>query len=114
MSGRFQGDEKREFEKAVDIIAKIDHNNIASRYLSAPILQVQLFDKEIAKGVFESASKIVNLFKRIMDDHFAAEIPELNEVCPKCRSLDIYVSSFSEENVNSVCCLCHHTWTESR
>jgi len=44
LSRRFEGEEKNEFEKALDDAACISHNRIVLRYLSTHNVQTQLFD----------------------------------------------------------------------
>jgi len=114
LARRFKGDEKSEFEKAIDSVAYIYDNRMISKYLLMHNPQEQLFAQVNARQILESASEVVSLFKRIINGHFAPEIPELDEACPKCHSLDIYVSGFNEERTNCGCNVCHNTWTEPR
>lgn len=82
LSRRFVGDEKIEFENAIDIVAKICHNRIVLGCLSTHNMRISLFDRSQTKRILESASKIVGLFKQILTHYFSTEIPELNEACP--------------------------------
>jgi len=93
LSGKFKEYEKLEFERTTAIVAQLSHNKTVSKYLSTPDMQRGLFDEARTRQIIESASKVVNLFKQIIIERFAGEIPELREACPKCHSLNIYVWS---------------------
>lgn len=115
LSVRFKGEEKAEFERAIHNITRISHSRIAQRYISRHEVQIQLVDETLAKEILESTSNVVDLFKRILTDHFAAEIPELQyETCPKCHSLDIWTSVFDQFTVNYQCIRCRFKWTGPR
>lgn len=77
LSRRFSGDEKTVFEKAVNEIARIGYSETGLQSLSTQKLRFRFLCETKAKQTLESASKIVNLFKRIITDHFAEEIQEL-------------------------------------
>jgi len=110
---RFKGDERGEFEKAVDAVSHIDQNKMALNYLSTRNVHNQLFDGIKARQIIESASRIVGLFKHIITERFITELPEL-EVCPKCHSMNIAVWGFTEEGARYNCQNCRHKWTEPR
>lgn len=114
LSRRFQQDDKFEFEKAIGNVASIDQNKKVLNYLSTRNIDNELFNEARTRQIVESASKIVSLFKRIMTEHFITEIPELGQVCPKCRSLNIFVWGFTGEGVRYNCNVCRHKWTELR
>jgi uncharacterized protein (UPF0332 family) len=80
LSRMFRGEEKDEFEKAIEAIAYINCNKKILECLPADI-RIQLFNEaKMAAEIVKSASKIVNLFKQMNINIFAAEIPELVEV----------------------------------
>jgi len=110
---RFQGEEKSELERAIANVATIHRNKIVLQRLTAQDIEAQLFNEAHTKEIVESASAIVSLFKRIIDDNFATEIPELEEKCPKCYSLDISISGFSQEVTTCRCNICDHRWIQS-
>ena len=108
LRGRFEGNEKEELEKAADDVARVD---VAVRTSS----QTPQCSKEDAERALETASRIADLFKRILIDHFATEIPELEEgKCPKCHSLDVSTQISNQRSANSECNSWHHKWAENR
>ena len=115
LSQRFKGEQRAQFERAVDSLARISHNTIALRYISKHNVQIQLLDETKAKQILESALGIVHLFKQILTDHFVAEIPELRYgTCANCHSLNISVAYFTERRVRYQCNNCRNSWTEPR
>jgi len=78
LSTRFNGDEKAEFDRSIEMIAKINHNRIASRYLSSQNVRLTPFNRAQTNLVIESASNILSRFRQILIQHFSDEIPELN------------------------------------
>jgi uncharacterized protein (UPF0332 family) len=107
LSRRFEGKEKEEFEKSIHKIAKIDvhtRNSLNAKECAA----------EEANEIISLASETTLFFKKILSDHFAAEIPELNETCPKCHSLDIQTLAFNQQQANFNCLNCQNKWTEPR
>ena len=114
LAKRFKGDERVEFEKAVDAVKRIDQNRTVLNYLSVRNVYNQLFDRAKTRQIVESTSKIIGLFKRIITERFITEIPELGEVCPKCHSLNILVWGLTGEGARYNCQNCRHKWTEPR
>jgi HEPN domain-containing protein len=114
LSRRFQQDDKIEFEKAISNVACIDQNKKVLNYLSTHNINNQIFNEARTRQIVESASKILGLFKRIMNERFVTEIPELGEACPKCRSMNIFAWGSNEEGVRYNCNVCGHKWTEPR
>ncbi len=74
LSPRFKGTERTEYETAVDNVALISQNRIAQNFLLKHNIQDQLFDEKGTKQLLENASKTVNLFKRIVNEHFGQEL----------------------------------------
>lgn len=109
---RFRGNEKVEFERAFEEVVRLYRNKVVQGYLLTHNLGTFLFNKTRASVIVDSASRIVALFARIIDEHFATEIPELREVCPKCHGLDVSMWSFSNGAANYTCNLCGHRWIE--
>jgi len=77
LSRRLEANEKRDFEKAIDTVARIGYNRSALTYLSKHNVQTQLFDETRARQILDSASKIVSLFKNMLIEHFGEEMPAL-------------------------------------
>jgi len=77
LSRRFKGDEKTEIEKAIDTVTRIDYYKSVLKYASKHNVQAQLFDDASTGEIFESASTVVDCFKRIIIERFGEEIPEL-------------------------------------
>ncbi|MGD0494849.1 MAG: hypothetical protein ABSB28_02260 [Candidatus Bathyarchaeia archaeon] len=67
-------------EKATDDVARVDVAVRTSR-------QTPLCGEEDAERALKTASRIADLFKRILIDHFVTEMPELGEPCLKCHWL---------------------------
>jgi uncharacterized protein (UPF0332 family) len=109
---RFKGKEKVEFERAVEEVVRLHHNKVVQRYLQTHNLGTFLFNRTRASVIVDSASRTVALFAQIIDEHFATEIPELREACPKCHGLDVLMWSFSNGAANYTCNLCGHRWIE--
>jgi len=112
---RFIGNEKIEFEKAIVDVVQLYHNKIVQRYRSKHNIGFCFLHTETrTRLILGSASKIVALFAQIIDEHFATEIPELGEACPKCHALDVSVWSFNGGTANYTCNLCRHKWIQPR
>jgi hypothetical protein len=103
--GRFGRLEKEEFEKGIHTAREI--GNYARN-----LPQTTEPSESQTRKVLESARYAVDLFKRILVEHFATEIPELNEACPKCHSLNIWIGSLNPNQANCECQNCHHKWAE--
>lgn len=107
LHGRIEKEEMKEFEDAIHQVARVHTFTLAGK-------QDQEISEEQAKQTYESALAVANLFKRIMIEHFATEISELGEACPKCHSLDVETWSFKDHKAALECGNCHHKWTEDR
>lgn len=103
--GRFEGLEKEEFEKGIHITTEI------SAYARS-ILQTAEPNESQTRKMLESATHAVDLFKRVLTEHFATEIAELSEACPKCHSLNIWIGRSNPTHTNCECQICHHKWAE--
>ncbi len=113
LSRRLIGDEKTQFENALDAIKAIDYAKTGSIYPLIDRLRISPEEKEKANRAIETASNTIVLFRNIMIEHFATEIPELrDEMCPKCHSLSVSNWSFSTERVSYGCNICHYTWVD--
>jgi len=114
LSQRLSEDERPEFQAAIERIAQINYSKTSYPYrlhnTSAYNIQIKILDKVETERILESASNVVRLFERIITNHFATEIPELDEICPKCHSTDSAVSCFSNEKVKYQCSRCRHKW----
>jgi hypothetical protein len=102
---RLDGDESEEFEKAIRDVALVD---MAARVNK----QTPQSSERDAEQLLDTASRITMLFKRHLTDHFATEIPELGDKCPKCQSLDISRWLSNQHTVNVECHTCNHKWNE--
>ncbi|HVP16952.1 MAG TPA: hypothetical protein VMT42_06270 [candidate division Zixibacteria bacterium] len=112
---RFTGKESAELEKAVKEISRLNESRVAQGDSTTPKMDHSFtFTRAIARPTIDSASRIVNLFSHIIDENFAAEIPELRETCPKCHSMEVGVMSFNETAVSYTCQRCRHSWIEPR
>lgn len=115
LSLRLKGNEKIEFEKAIEEVMRLYHNKIVQRYLSTRNIGFSfLHTKARTALLLNTASRIFTLFAQIIDEHFATEIPELREACPKCHAIDISVWCFNEGTVSYTCNLCKHKWIQPR
>jgi HEPN domain-containing protein len=94
LANRLSAEERKEFEKAVEDIARIGDNKMTLKKLANSFpswrvagpwndsvwlegAQTKLFDETGARQIVNSASKIISLFKRIIINHFTTEIPEI-------------------------------------
>lgn len=110
LSRRFHDAEKEAFERAVNEVA-FTHNNLwVLKHLSASNIETSMFDKEKAEQILKSASRVSKQFKQIMDNHFAAEIPELRDVCPECHSHNFNASRYGSGATTCQCNSCLHSW----
>jgi len=106
LSCRFEGNERIEFEKAIENVAFLEYSK-RNRHAQHP-------SRSTTKRILEYASKTVGLFKEIITEYFTTEIPELSEACPKCHSLYYSVLSFTRDVVRYQCKVCNHKWTNPR
>lgn len=115
LARRFTGNEKEGFENAIGEITQLNRNSVVHRYLSKHSVDFSfaLFStKSRTMPILASASKVVTHFYQIIDEHFATEIPELGNACPRCHALDVSVLSRSKTNVNYMCSQCGHRWID--
>lgn len=107
LSCRFKGKEKEEFDESIHKVVKIDVHTRNS-------LNNTECATDEARDIISLASETTLFFKKILIDHFATEIPELNEKCPKCHSFEIQTLAFNQQQVNLNCLNCQNKWTENR
>jgi DNA-directed RNA polymerase subunit M/transcription elongation factor TFIIS len=105
LSRRFDGKEKQEFERAIHIASQAD---TTARTAAQPTL----VNKADAEQTLSSASEAIDIFRRILTNHFATEVPELDETCPKCGSLKTVAWNSTQHGTTFECASCHHKWTE--
>jgi HEPN domain-containing protein len=110
LSRRFHDAEKEDFERAVNEVACIHCNRTVLRHVSAGNIETPQFDKEKAEQILESASRVSEQFKQIMDNHFATEIPELRDVCPRCHSHNFNASDHRLGTTIVQCNSCLYIW----
>jgi len=85
---------------------------LALYFLSEKNVQVQILNKVGTERIVKATVKIVAQFRRIIDQHFATEIAELSEKCPKCSALTINIWAFEEQATAYRCDICGHKWTQ--
>jgi HEPN domain-containing protein len=112
LARRLQGDEKARFEKAIGEAAQLYRNKLVQAYLSEKGIRAPLLSEDRTQQMLETASRIVAQFRQIIDEHFAAEIPELDERCPKCGALTLGVWSFGPQGSSYQCNICGHKWIQ--
>jgi uncharacterized protein (UPF0332 family) len=110
LSRRFQGAERENFERAVNEVAYIHNNRKVLKHLSTNDIETSMFDRKKAGQILELASIVSKEFKQIMDTHFAAEIPELRDVCPKCHSCNYRTSGHRSGATTCQCSSCLYIW----
>jgi len=90
LSRRFQGEEKIDFEKAIDAMSRIAHKKTSFPYRakskSVYNLQIRSLEEIEAKQILKSASNVVSLFKRMITHNFTTEIPRLKDEAYVWRS----------------------------
>jgi hypothetical protein len=109
---RLQGEEKARLEKAIGEAAQLYRSKIVQAYLSEKGIRAPLLSEDRTQQILETASRIVAQFRQIIDEHFAAEIPELDERCPKCGALTLGVWSFGPAGSSYQCNICGHKWIQ--
>lgn len=112
LARRLQGEERAQFEKAIDEAVQLCRNKIVQAYLSKRNIQAPLLNEAKTQQILETATKIVSQFRQIIDEHFATEIPELREKCPKCGALSIGVWTFGPQGSRYQCNVCSHKWIQ--
>jgi HEPN domain-containing protein len=109
---RLHGEERARFEKAIDEAVQLYRSKIVQAYLSEKGIRAPLLSEDRTQQILETASRIVAQFRQIVDEHFAAEIPELDEKCPKCGALTLGVWSFGPTGSSYQCNICGHKWIQ--
>jgi HEPN domain-containing protein len=109
---RLQGEEKARLEKAIGEAAQLYRSKSVQAYLSEKRILAPLLSEDRTQQMLETASRIVAQFRQIIDEHFAAEIPELDEKCPKCGALTLGVWSFGPTGSSYQCNICGHKWIQ--
>jgi DNA-directed RNA polymerase subunit M/transcription elongation factor TFIIS len=115
LSKRLREEASVDYEKAAAEFTQLHASRAGQKCLATgrPDLSLPLTKGE-ARQAIDSATKIVSLFSRIMDEHFATEIPELRETCPKCHAMNLGVMALNETSVSYTCNRCRHRWVEPR
>jgi uncharacterized protein (UPF0332 family) len=115
LSRRFKGTESVDFEKAIEEITQLRCNcNVEECLQTRSLSTIFGLSKAEPSAILDSASRIVALFTQIIEAHFATEIPELGETCPKCHALDLDARIFDATSTNCTCKKCGHSWSEPR
>lgn len=100
LTRRFQGSERKKFEKAIEIVANIASYNKKLKCLKSNIEYTHsyaynqytitsnpIFEEAEAKRILKSTFKTFNIFRGIIFRYFEHEIPELAETLPGCPRL---------------------------
>lgn len=113
VSLRLKEQERLKFDECIEQISRI--------YMIEEELENQtnqetetLLNTKNAPCLVDSAAKIVKAFRETLAEHFGAEIPELYETCPKCKSIYIEMWNIERTSVTYVCRLCRHIWEQTR
>jgi hypothetical protein len=112
LARRLQGEERARFERAIDEAVQLCRNKIVQSYLSEKNIQAPLLNTAKTQQILETAMRIVNQFKQIIDEHFATEIPELRERCPKCGAINITLWTFGSQGSTYQCYVCSYKWVQ--
>jgi DNA-directed RNA polymerase subunit M/transcription elongation factor TFIIS len=109
---RLQGEEKNQFERAIREAVQLYRNKMLQTYLSEKDIQAPLLCQERTQQNLETATRIVSQFRHIIDEHFATEIPELGERCPKCGALTVGLWGFDPRGSSCQCNRCGYNWIQ--
>jgi hypothetical protein len=112
LARRLQGEEKARFERAIGEVEQLYRNKIIQAYLSEKGIRAPLLSGDRTQQILETATRIVSQFRQIIDEHFATEIPELDEGCPKCGALTVGVWTFGPAGSSYQCNICGHKWIQ--
>jgi hypothetical protein len=114
LSRRLNGNERTAFEKAIEVMIQLYGSRPVNEHPSTCNIGFPfILTKARTKRIIDSASEIVTLFTQIIHEHFATEIPELLEACPKCHAIDISMWSLSQESACYACNICGHKWSQA-
>jgi len=112
LARRLQGEERAQFEMAIDEALQLYMNKIVEAYLSEKSIQSTLLNEARTQQIVETAMKIVAQFRRIMVEHFGTEIAELREKCTKCGALNISIWAFDPRGAAYQCNVCGYKWIQ--
>ena len=112
LARRLQGEDKARVERAIGEAVQLYRNKIVHGYLSEKGIQVPLLSEDKTQKTIETATRIVTQFRQIIGEHFATEIPELGEMCPKCGALAVGLWTFGPQGSSYHCNICGHKWTQ--
>lgn len=113
---RFRRSDNADIVQTIEEVAQLEHTRAVYRSLSKPdaVCSVNNDKAKTAESIVDSASMIVTRFSETIREHFATEIPELAETCPKCHSMEVSVMAFNESTARCTCTQCLHSWNEPR
>lgn len=112
LTRRLREQERPEFEQAIDQLVQLRSSKIVQTYLSKRNIYAPFISKARTEQTIETAEKIFTRFRKIIDEHFATEIPELRETCPNCHTLNITLWNFDQQGSTYECNECKHKWTQ--
>lgn len=116
LARRFTGSDKADIQKTIDEFAQLEHNRAIYSSYSKPDADCTIshVKAKTVESIVDSASMIVTRFCQIIWEHFATEIPELAEACPKCHTMNVSVMAFNETTARYTCNQCRHSWDGPR
>jgi uncharacterized protein (UPF0332 family) len=109
---RLKGEEKAQFEKAVEGAVQLFRNKVVQAYLLKRSILAPFLSQSRTEQILETAARIVTQFTQIIDEHFATEIPELREKCPQCGAVNITLWGFGSQGATYQCNTCRHKWVQ--
>jgi hypothetical protein len=112
LARKLQGEEKARFERAIGEVVQLYRNKIVQAYLSEKGIRAPLLSEDRTQEILETATRIVAQFRQIIDEHFATEIPELDERCPKCGALTVGIWTFGPAGSSYQCNICGNKWIQ--
>jgi HEPN domain-containing protein len=86
LATRFPESEREEFDRAVETVARITRNRIVLKNLPAGETKQELFGKRQAKQLYNSALEVTSFFRKIIEEKFGDEIPEVKTIKNRLQS----------------------------
>lgn len=86
---RLAGDEREEFNEAINSLPNLPHNHAVLKYLPLHngTNNPNYYNAKQAEEAVQETQKIIKLFRRIMIKHFAIEIPEIQSIGYKSANM---------------------------
>ncbi len=77
LATRFPEGEREEFDRTVNIVARIARNRMVLKHLPIGEAKQELFGKRQAMELCDSALEVTSFFRKIVEEKFGDEIPEV-------------------------------------